>query len=258
LRSLAFASGGGCGGDCGFELLPGDEVYTQEAAYRFLLEVVCGLKSPIVGETEVFGQFKLFSQEWLKLEPKHSTLVQKVLSDAKAIRSEYLTGLGIQSYGSWVRGTLKPTRVHFLGGGQLVREIYPYLEKQQRDLVLHLRDREKAAVFSAPVHALDEQAFDSGALIIAAPMTAREIGDWLNGEVPRQIIDLRGDSHIDRLQLATQTEIHLLSDIFAQIEKTKAKLLPRLQQVDREIRERSAKAASQSQVRPQGWDDLCA
>src|SRR4051794_17953925 len=70
LRSLAF----------GGTPETGDEYYLQGEAYRFLLEVVCGLKSPIVGETEVFGQFKVFSQEWVKREPKRASLIQKLLS----------------------------------------------------------------------------------------------------------------------------------------------------------------------------------
>jgi glutamyl-tRNA reductase len=246
LRSLAF----------GGKAEEGDELYVQEAAYQFLLEVVCGLKSPIVGETEVFGQFKTFSQEWIKLEPKRAALVQRLLSDAKAIRSEHLTGMGVQSYGSWVRSKLTQTRVHFLGGGQLVREIYPYLEKQERDLVLHLRDLYKGSNFTAPSHSLDERAFDDGALIIAAPLSAREIEAWLAGRTPKQVIDLRDNSSTDKVQL--KTKVHLLSDIFAEIEKTKARLQPRLETVQREIRERAEKLASQSQLRPQGWDDLCA
>src|SRR4051812_23076807 len=127
----------------------GDEFYTQQDAYRFLLEVICGLKSPIVGETEVFGQFKIFSQEWVKREPKRATLIQKLLSDAKAIRSRHLTGLGVQSYGSWVRGKLTHNRVHFLGAGQLAREIHPYLAKQQRDLAIHVREPLRVGDFAS-------------------------------------------------------------------------------------------------------------
>jgi glutamyl-tRNA reductase len=38
------------------------EVFRGEQAYGFLLEVICGLNSPIVGETAVMGQFKEFLQ----------------------------------------------------------------------------------------------------------------------------------------------------------------------------------------------------
>src|SRR3989475_6294583 len=40
---------------------PTVEVFRAQEAYRFLLEVICGLNSPIVGETAVMGQFKKIS-----------------------------------------------------------------------------------------------------------------------------------------------------------------------------------------------------
>jgi glutamyl-tRNA reductase len=163
----------------------------------------------------------------------------------------------VQSYGSWVRSRLEPKRAHFLGAGQLVREIYPYLEKQGRELTVHVRDQARLE-WNAPARHLSERAFDHGALIVAAPMSAAEIQAWLGERVPEQIVDLRDNSDADRLTFARRTKIFVLRDIFAQIESTKAKLLPRLAQVDGEIRARAAKLASQSQVRPQGWDDLCA
>jgi glutamyl-tRNA reductase len=249
LRSLAF---GGGSGDAN------DEIYEHAEAYQFLLEVVCGLKSPIVGETEVFGQFKAFSQKWVMAEPKRATLVQKLLSDAKAIRTEHLTGLGVQSYGSWVRGRVKSARVHFLGAGQLVQEIYPYLHKQERDLALHVRDLFKASNFASPCYALGERAFDHGALIIAAPMSAREIEEWLAGKTLEHLIDLRDNSALDPVNVAHGTKVHLLGDIFSEIEKTRAGLASRLERVRAEIAERAKTLASQSLLRPQGWDDLCA
>ncbi len=39
----------------------GVPAWHDEAAYAHLLEVVCGLHSPIVGETEVLHQFKVFA-----------------------------------------------------------------------------------------------------------------------------------------------------------------------------------------------------
>jgi len=245
LRSLAFGE---------VPALPGDEVYSGEAAYRFLLEVACGLKSPIVGETEVFGQFKTFCQQWVKLEPKRAPLIQRLLSDTKSIRSEHLLNMGVQSYGSWVRSRLRDQRVHILGSGQLVSEIYPYLAKQNRDVTLHVRNLARGP--EAPKRLLESQAFDSGALIIAAPMTATEIREWLNGKTPTQIIDLRDTSTDDALNLSSETS--KLRCIFKEIEKTKAVLAPRLETIRAEIRDRAVKAAQQSQIRPQGWDDLCA
>src|SRR5207253_8864098 len=36
------------------------EIYRGFDAYRFLLEVICGLNSPLIGETAVMGQFREF------------------------------------------------------------------------------------------------------------------------------------------------------------------------------------------------------
>lgn len=249
LRSLAFSKN--------LRAAPGDEIFTQTAAYRFLLQVICGLQSPILGETEVFGQFKKFSQEWLALEPQRAPLVQRLLSDAKAVRTQYLRDLGTQSYGSWVRTHLRPERVHFLGAGQLAREIYPYLEKQQREIVLHARTAQTVISdsFPVPVRAVAERAFDHGALIVAAPLTAHEIAHWLGNAQPAQIIDLRDCSSEDRL---AYPGVVVLKDIFSHIEKTRRALQPRVEKAQLEIAQRSERAAARPLVRPQGWDDLCA
>lgn len=245
LRSLAFtANASAAAAD--------DEVYVNKAAYAFLLEVICGLKSPIVGETEVFGQFKQFSQEWLKSEPGRVTLVQKVLADAKAIRSAHLLDLGVQSYGSWIRHNLKTKRAHFLGAGQMVREIMPYLLKKGCEVKVHARDPHKTPELNA--FALQDRKFDSGTLIVAAPLSAPEILQWLNGRQPTQLIDLRDNSSDDRLEIPGSR----LHDIFSEIEKTKQRLLPRLEAAQEAIQECSRKAFALGIVRPQGWDDLCA
>ncbi len=258
LRSLAFVPG-----DFSAPLEVSDEVYAGQEAYQFLLEIACGLHSPILGETEVFGQFKVFSQEWLKAQPGRATLVQRILNDAKAIRSEHLSGLGNQSYGSWVRKNLQDKRVHILGAGILAREILPYLVKQGRDVVLHVRDITKIDFFSGSVHEISQNAFDHGAVLVAAPMSRDEIVRWLQGcdrvgqAVPSQIFDLRETSSSDGLELKTKT--HLLSDIFEQIEHTKKLLLPRIEKVREEIRSRGEKAAEHFSLhRPKGWDDICA
>ena len=36
------------------------ELFEDEAAISFLIEVLCGLQSRVIGETEIFGQFKQF------------------------------------------------------------------------------------------------------------------------------------------------------------------------------------------------------
>lgn len=251
LRSLAFVSP-----NHKIELQPNDAVYSRGEAYRFLLEVICGLHSPILGETEVFGQFKNFAEQWVQIEPQRKAFVQRLMSEAKQLRSKYLSHLGTQSYGSWLRKNLKHNKVHILGGGQLVREILPYLTKQGREVVIHVRDPRKVDFHTGRIASLQNKSFDSGALIVAAPLSAGEIEQWLGGVEPAQIFDLRDNSCTDLI--ARECERHALKDIFRQIEQTRTRLLPVVEQVKSEIQELAGKAAAHAIVRPQGWDDLCA
>lgn len=48
-------------------LKPEDQILRGEKAISLLLEILCGLHSPIVGETQVFGQFKQFIDDRKKL-----------------------------------------------------------------------------------------------------------------------------------------------------------------------------------------------
>ena len=45
-----------------------DEVHENEDALQFLIEILCGLHSPVFGETEVFGQFKKYIETYSMLE----------------------------------------------------------------------------------------------------------------------------------------------------------------------------------------------
>lgn len=249
LRGLAFVKG-----RPDFPIMACDEVYHQHLAYQFLLEIICGLHSPIIGETEVLGQFKIFAQSWVQLDESREPLVQRLLNDAKAIRSRHLSGMGNQSYGSWLRKNLNSTsgQIHILGAGHLVQEILPYLEKQG-EVILHARSPDKVGFFSRVLN-LKKSRFDKGALVVAAPLSGEEIRQWLNGSTPEQIFDLRDNSSSDAV---CPTAVPL-AEIFGQIEQTKAQLRPVVEKIKVEIAHRSELVAGQERVRPQGWDDLCA
>ena len=115
------------------------------------------------------GQFKNFAIGWVKREPGRAALVQRVLADAKALRAGHLSNLGTQSYGSYLRKNLIASRVHVIGAGHLVQEITPYLEKSGR-VILHTR---RPVQSHLEVRALNDRAFDGGALVIAAPVSAK-------------------------------------------------------------------------------------
>jgi len=127
----------------------GYELHRGADAYRFLLQLACGLESEIAGETEIFGQIK---QAWRDYEAVHAdearTLrpwMQRLLQDTKEVRSEHVVGLGSATYGSLVRrllgGTLTgPTLL--LGAGQLAETILPFLDGGE--VLVWNRGRERA------------------------------------------------------------------------------------------------------------------
>lgn len=247
LRSIAFSTAEPSG-------LEGAELYSQQYAYQFLLEVICGLHSPVVGETEVFGQFKNFTKLWLQREPGRASLIQRLFSEAKEIRSQYLRNLGTQSYGSWLKRKVTAKRIHILGGGGLTQDVAPYLLKIADSVVVHARSPQKVTVGGVQVEALSSRAFDGGCLIVAAPMKASEINEWLT-LAPSEVFDLRDTSSSDPLNFKNR---HVLGDVFSEIERTKSLLQPVVESVKSDILARSERVALQVHVRPQGWDDICA
>jgi len=233
-----------------------DESYSETTAYQFLLEVICGLHSPVLGETEVFGQFKNFSKVWVSQQPSRATLIQRLFTEAKEIRSKHLRNLGTQSYGSWLKRMVMTRRLHILGGGELAREIAPYLLKIADSVTVHVRNPENVKIQGVKVRPLTERAFNGGGLIIAAPMRAEDIDRWLC-DWPFEVFDLRDTSISDPINTYSNRR-HVLNDVFNEIERTKATLKPVIDTVKNEILERSEKTAHQVHVRPQGWDDICA
>jgi hypothetical protein len=112
--------------------------YTGAAAYRFLLQLACGLESQIAGETEILGQIK---DAWRTFEQAHAQdaarlrpWMQRLLQETKDIRSEYVTGLGSATYGSLARRLLGGAAqgvTLLLGAGQLAESVLPYLECEE-------------------------------------------------------------------------------------------------------------------------------
>jgi hypothetical protein len=111
------------------------EWLSGSAAYCFLVTLAAGLRSAVVGETEILAQFK---QAWGELERSHSPFarelhpwIEGVLADAKEVREHFLRGTGGQGYGSLLRHVLgERTRgsILLLGAGALARGVLPYLE----------------------------------------------------------------------------------------------------------------------------------
>ena len=249
------------------DLQPGDQLHVREEGYAFLLEVICGLHSPILGETEVLGQFKKFAQDAEQSPGWRCTApwIQRLIADAKRIRTNHLSGLGGRSYGQLARTRLEHcSRIFVLGAGHLAGEVLPWLEEKQVDVfcrrpenALGLLERHSGV----RIHALDESAeAHTGVtgLIIAAPMSSGEIARWTSriGGI-NTIVDLRGESPKDPLTGVDAQVVHF-NQILEDLETNSRFATARVERAKVEIRERSHEFWDRHEVRPFGWEDLCA
>jgi glutamyl-tRNA reductase len=237
------------------------DVYRGEKAYQFLLEVICGLHSPVVGETEVFGQFKTFLQN-SDLDYPLAPLLSHAVVDTKRVRAQHLSDLGGQSYGSLVRKLLRsPTHVHFIGAGAFVQDLMPWIYKDENKVTVLARNLDKAqAAFSATysrVEFLDLQKakIESGVVIIAAPISAQMIEQIvLNPDL--LVIDLRGESRSDECLKFSQYKN--LSRFFEVIQENQQKVLQAKAVALKAIDEMTQQRLLVESFRPFGWDDICA
>jgi glutamyl-tRNA reductase len=147
----------------------GYELFAGAEAYRFLLQLACGLESEIAGETEIFGQIKQAWRDYEAAQPEAARALrpwmQRVLQDTKEVRSEYVVGLGSATYGSLVRRLLGgqlagPTLL--LGAGQLAETILPFLDtgevlvwNRSRERAVQMLARQRATQIAGRVHLVD-------------------------------------------------------------------------------------------------------
>lgn len=235
------------------------EVYSGREAYAFALTILCGLHSPVVGETEVFGQFKTF---WMQIEGDCplSSIFHSLITDVKKIRQKHLKDLGSQSYGSLVRRFLpESSDVAIVGAGSLVQDILPWIYKDKNEITLYVRNPEKhqALVQKFPrlkIISLQDQ-IQQSSVIVAAPVTAGWLGKAISNE-SALVIDLRGESRLDPcLQF---DDYKPLADCFATIDRNKENILSAKKKAAQMIEQFSVSRFFAENLHPFGWDDLCA
>lgn len=268
----------------------------DESAYQRLLEIACGLHSPLVGETEVFGQFKEAIQQRIEgLAPVGGAVeaafvatlrqwAKALIEDAKLVRQKHLLDLGSQSYGSLVRREVRDLarpHIEFIGSGQLTAEILPWLLKALKNdeagvpsVAVHARDVEKArkriqettkeAIGYYPLSqgpmSLREQGRERATrvLIIAAPMTAEAIAAWTRDLVHYDlVIDLRGESRQDSLRgLGITSHLRELDEVFSSIESAREVASVKKNAALGLIEQRVEVRGATALHRPFGWDDV--
>ncbi len=245
------------------DLTKGFDVHQGYEAIEYLVKVLSGLESPIVGETEVLGQFKKQMLPQLKEKTELAGIVQFVLNLVKLVRTKHLVGLGSQSYGSMVRRILKGEQhVLFVGAGVLAESILPWV-KASKNIMISVRSLKRFQ--NSDVHkenkeikafSLDENFhFDFPLnVVVCAPISADSLERYLASSNVNTVIDLREESKADPIK-NLRCKIFNLEKVFKEVHsgaKVKENLIKNIEDdISHKIEERFVK------YRPFGWDDLC-
>ena len=251
-------------GTCGSPLLDG-------SAYRLLLEILCGLQSPMIGETQVVAQFKGFLTGLAKEDAWIRRTGQRLLADARQVRTAHLQGLGSRSYGSAVHGCIRSSEMPVLiGTGKLATDILPYIADAGRTVdqwgraalgSRGPRARESAGpdVCYRTLESLDSfpGTDEPAVIVVAAPApstTISRVAESYRGLT--RVVDLRAEAEADPVVMTVPTIT--LRDLFALMDDANRFVLTQIEAARAEIADRSRRYEQRDEVRPFGWDDLCA
>ena len=113
-------------------------LWREAKAYGMVLEILCGLQSKVLAESEVAAQFRKAYRDYAQDRSRNTlvlSILEKLLADAKKIRSTHLREIGKQSYGGIVRKIIvthegkKGRRILIKGSGMLAEEIAKLVKK---------------------------------------------------------------------------------------------------------------------------------
>jgi glutamyl-tRNA reductase len=249
--------------------LPACEPVLQDAdAYALLLEIVCGLRSPLIGETEVQAQFKSFmaaldpaADRWLR------RLGERVLADAKSIREQYLQGFGSHSYGRLASRHIVGDRVALIGTGALARQVLHSapagvpvdLWGRRLEHVPDCGDRAVRYLLIANAD-LGAPANESAtSMVVAAPIGEHDL-NAIARHYPcvSRLIDLRAADQETPIEASVPvvTLSMLLAEGSTMASAGSNASVPAA--ASAEVRRRARAFACREELRPFGWDDLCA
>jgi len=248
------------------DLIPGATMHTAEGAYAKLLSILCGLESKILGETEVFGQFKIFAAT-LNANDRFRRIAQDLILDVRELRKTCLSNVGLRSYGSLSSFYVKNLNsIAVFGGGQLAQKILPYLIEDKHQVSLYLRDPAKIGempermVKNLDVFPMFEAVNNTPlqGVIIAAPIASKQIQNWLQSlpAQPEIIVDLRDQTSDTKLDFTGK--LVTLDELFEQMEKTSSLMMKKVKKAKSEVFTLTDRRFSTRRFRPFGWEDICA
>lgn len=238
-------------------------VIADADAYSLLVEVVSGLRSPLIGETEVQAQFKAFLES-LDAE-RHAglrKLGQRVLADVKTIRRRYLQGVGAHSYASLAIGHIDPrAHVAVIGTGALAASILDALGSRTVDQWGRRPDVMTSASPARRYRLFGDRPDDPPAreatLVIAAPVDAAPLDAVVRAYARiAKTIDLRPADA--RTACRTCGPVVTLDDLFADAGDAASSGRATFDAARADIRRLAHAYHVREELHPLGWDDLCA
>lgn len=238
-------------------------------AYTFLLETLCGLKSRLLGESEIVCQFKDHYSYYRQQDYSNSivcTTLEKSFQDAKKIRTQFLKNIGMQSYAGLSRLILhdfQDKEILIMGSGRLAKDLIKVLSKHH-PITVCARNSEKAQQLGHKTISWSQLKTSSTYPIIVNTIGADEVlfdqdffDHWSKlHETERLFIDLGSPSVLDTTYMREQ-KVFKLSDLFE---------LGEALDLSKKGKIKAAKEACQTEAQrrlsqhswnfPYGWDDL--
>lgn len=161
--------------------LPAHELVTGKDAYLFLLETICGLKSKLIGENEIVGQFKeaykIYASSTLK-DTKLLLILEKLFKDAKDIRTQYLIGISQKTYASLTRKHFiqkaRARHIVVVGSGALAEDLINQFKKKA-EVSICARNSAKAQEL-AELHGLKLIPWEKRDTLANEPFIANTVG----------------------------------------------------------------------------------
>ena len=255
-RELAFV-------DAGDPPPSGVDCYAGETAYAHLLQVICGLDSPMVGETEVMHQFRVFIDGLAAEHHALQALGRRLLTDARAVRADHLSNLGSRSYGSAVRRHIRGCeRVAVIGTGMLAREVLPFVIDDRRVVDVYGRratfnSTHASVCYRRLAESHPELLNGQTALVVAAPVASnviRQVGAAYAALAC--VIDLRGEGAAD--PAPPIAPVVSLQDVFDEMQRAARAADRRVDAARAQIARCARAYATRASLNPSGWHDLCA
>ena len=235
---------------------PTKEIVTRqgEAAYHYLLEVICGIQSHMLAENEIVGQFKQAYGEYLQKADRQNGLIrilEKLFKDAKDVRTHYLAGVGQKTYAAITRKLIFeraiPKRILIIGTGQLALDMANQFKKRVEQIFISSRNIQKVHEFCHHylAHPLQWRDFE---LYREFPFIVNTIGvkglvllgpdffrDWQFFHPKKMFVDL-GHPSIIKTDLGVTEGVIRLDHIFKQSAIREKEKLQRIQQAQMAIK----------------------